>query len=943
MLNVQSLNNSKISCIEAEYVSVYNSLGFVCLTETWATRESLESLNIDNFYLSSYFCRTSCKGGGVGIWTRSGVESLVLNLDRYCQDKHFEVCASKILFENKSDGCAIILTCYRSPSGDLNIFLNSVSDLFDYIFKSDIRLFFCGDFNLDIKSNGFKHLCNIMLNYGMVPIVGWPTRVAGGTCSTIDNVFTNFPNGSTCVFDCDISDHRAVLVQGGIACRVDNEYYSYARRYTGERVEEFHDDLLRQDWSPLLGESDPNMAFDRFFDIFRCLFEKCFPFERNRKRVGSACKAWVNSEIRDSSVKLKDLYLMKSIYPHLQAHYNTMKKRHASLVVETKKYYFQSRIFRSDNPSMMAWRTIRSLSGIKGIKHSNLEIQLNNELIEDPARVADAFNNYFIETPIAIADDVRSRCADGISVMRAPLSASFFLSPISEGELLTLIRSRLSAKWSAGPDEIPSVLIKRVADAVAAPLVFLINLSFQEGIFPDALKDSVVIPVYKKGDSHVLANYRPIALTSVFSKIFEYAFLARLVNFLKTHDVISRHQHGFLSQKSTGTAMGDLYGDVLECLSSGGCPAGIFCDLSKAFDCVDHSKLQICLEACGIRGVPGAWVASFLRDRRQSVSVKYKCGRCMSRCRSSFKGIRLGVPQGSVLGPVLFLLYINDLDRLPSDGAGFTVYADDVSVIVSDRGDVQHDCDVVLAGLERFFAERGLHFNADKTKYMTFHNYQRSCSYPVLKLGDHTVERVTSLKFLGFHLDEHLSWREHCESLVAKLHSVAYLIKSLRALLTQDQLISLYYAQCVSRILYGIGFWGKSSATSNVFLAQKRVLRAIAGVPQTFSCRGLFKQYGVLTFYGHFIMELCVFVFLNRNDFARCGDYHNYNTRHKDDYTVVYNRLNVCGNAPCNMGPKLYNKLPDSIKNVNGVHNFKKDLKKYLIDKCIYSVNEFLE
>lgn len=174
LLNVQSLNNSKIGNLELEYIHYNKELQFICLTETWTTAESVTCLHIKDFVLASSYSRAGSRGGGVAIWTRSDLMVKAVNVSDFCIDKHSEMCAIEYVYKKNK---TIILNCYRSPCGDLHVFFNSLFDVLDSLFKLNINFIVCGDFNIDSKCNNFVDLCNLMSNFNLKPLVGWPTRL----------------------------------------------------------------------------------------------------------------------------------------------------------------------------------------------------------------------------------------------------------------------------------------------------------------------------------------------------------------------------------------------------------------------------------------------------------------------------------------------------------------------------------------------------------------------------------------------------------------------------------------------------------------------------------------------------------------------------------------------------------------------------------------------
>ena len=440
-----------------------------------------------------------------------------------------------------------------------------------------------------------------------------------------------------------------------------------------------------------------------------------------------------------------------------------------------------------------------------------------------------------------------------------------------------------------------------------------------------------------------MENYRPVSIPPAFSGVFEHCFLNRMVGFLARYNIISPSQHGFWRNKSTSTAVHAFLETVIDSIDAGEVPTGIFCDLSRAFDCVDHKILLEKMLRCEVRGLPAQWVMSYLSHRKQCVSITHREKSISRQHVSSYRTVNLGVPQGSVLGPILFLIFINDIP-LSHDGANFTLYADDTTAVVRGKtqGEVEASSRHVMEALSDWFSVHRLFLNFGKTHHMQFHTVQRCASSFDLCYHDKRVESTSSIKFLGLYIDDTLTWRGHCSALAARLSSIAFQFRALRGYLSLTQLKQFYHAQVASRLAYGVCFWGSSSGFHEVFIAQKRIIRIMAGVNNTTSCKPIFKDFCILTACCLYICEMCVFVFNNKDRFLKRSEIHNVNTRQRDNLHVPHARLGIKFKSCNNLGPKLFNMLPLCIRQEQCFIKFKRHLKRFLVDNSFYSVQEFL-
>lgn len=470
-------------------------------------------------------------------------------------------------------------------------------------------------------------------------------------------------------------------------------------------------------------------SFDTFHYIFCSYFNKHFPFKRSWERKG---KHWVNEEVRLSSGYLKDLYELNKVFPDLKNLYLQAKKKHSMLIKNTKKSFYQNLISESNNNTKALWSVVNQLSNRNNVNR-NLRIKHDNNTVSDHKDIAKKFNKFFVETVYNLRNNIpKIDYNDKIGIFRD----SMFLFPFTHEELHRLIKRKLKSKKSCGVDDVSSFLVLLSLDHICKPLVHIVNFSFEQAIFPNTLKINKIIPVYKKGDPEDLKNYRPIALSSVFSKILEYAFLERLLPFLDKHDILVKNQFGFRPKRCTIDAIYEFLKDVVDYIESGTCPVGIFCDLSRAFDCVDRNILLGKLYKYGLRGNPLNWISSFLTDRRQYVSVMPFGESSHCDVRSEIINNDVGVPQGSILGPILFILYINDIMNAVEDKV--YLYADDATVIITSKTETTLGDNIQssLNLLRRWFNMNFLHINESKTTFTIFRNINKNIDEINVKLNN---------------------------------------------------------------------------------------------------------------------------------------------------------------------------------------------------------------
>lgn len=499
----------------------------------------------------------------------------------------------------------------------------------------------------------------------------------------------------------------------------------------------------------------------------------------------------------------------------------------------------------------------------------------------------------------------------------------------------------MCTKKSSGTDEIPCCLLKDVAELIVYPLTHLINISFETGYFPKQLKTSLIIPVHKRNDPSNIQNYRPISLLSVFSKIFEKAFHLKLLPFLEENNILTTKQYGFCKNRSTQDAVLSFYDKILENFNNNVKQAGIFFDFSRAFDTINHHLLLKKLKSYGVRDLALSWVESYLTERSQSVKITQDG----KRYCSDILGINTGVPQGSVLGPLLFLLFINDIVEY-FNNTFLTLYADDTSSIVSANNfeDLSIKATNCVKQMTEWCQNNGLVLNTQKTNILLFSPIGVNPEISLLVRSEQQILKQNEhVKFLGIEMDKNCSWDYHIKSLTNKLASNNYAILQLRDIVNAETLKVFYYGHINSILSYGILCWGNCTGIEGVFILQKRIIRSMFRLTSLTSCRPYFEQHGILTVYSLYILQCVCYVRGNIDQIPRCSDINRYITRAANDLYVPPSRLVQVSKGPYTTSIKLYNHLPQRIKDIDSFQQFKNTVKTLLKQRCFYSLSEFLE
>ena len=344
-----------------------------------------------------------------------------------------------------------------------------------------------------------------------------------------------------------------------------------------------------------------------------------------------------------------------------------------------------------------------------------MEFNGDDSKITGDKAIANGFNNFFVNIGPSLAKRI-PKCNDILFTQYLPdkIDDTMFLQPVTEEDILQLVVNAKSKK-SKDHDQFDMCLVKKIIPHIVKPLAHICNTSLMNGIFPDRMKIARVIPLFKNGDVKEFSNYRPVSILSQFSKILEKVFHNRLMSFINDKQILNDSQFGFRKNMSTAMAIIELVEEITTAIDEGKTTVGVFIDLKKAFDTVDHNILAKKLEHYGIRGLAKDWVCSYLENRRQYV--------CINNSNSDCLDVKGGVPQGSILGPALFILYVNDMCNV-SKSLKSILFADDTNLFYAGK-DLNEVCELVsreLDILHMWFQVNKLSLNVAKTNFMIFGN-----------------------------------------------------------------------------------------------------------------------------------------------------------------------------------------------------------------------------
>lgn len=921
--NIQCLSNK---ILPLEVTLAKNNIDILLLTEHWLLNDQIKSINMSNYFLASSFTRSNSIHGGTAIFCISDKYVIkTRSVDQFCIEGVFECSCIEITNLN-----IIVIAIYRPPlNAKYNIFLETLSNLLENMCSNRKSIVLGGDFNIDFlmhNEHETLHLTDLLSTYGFVSTIASPTRKASRRC--IDNFLINsqITDYHTNNINLHLSDHLSqfIFIKLSSAPIENVKKFYFIRKINSENTARFCSYLKAENWQYVYSQSCPNLAFKNFLNIVSYYFDLSFPQIRvsgNQKNINR--NKWLTQdllELRDRVCLLSDL---SQKYPELRNTCKNLNIEYKNRLSVSKRNYYDNIINSSSNKMKCMWKVINELQN-KKVTENEIKITDNGSQLSD-LEIANKFNIYFTSHNQDTTNEDYQFLNDNIPMYEK----SFFLSPVSELEVISYI-NRLKPSNSSGYDHVSNNLLKQCKFELSSPLVFLINMCYETGVFPDILKLTKVIPLHKKGDPNICSNYRGISLISSFSKVLEIAMTDQLVSYFYKNNILSSTQHGFTKNKSVTTALFEFHNLIVNAVEKKIHPYGLFIDFSRAFDCVNHKLLLTKLFRYGVRGPVLNLFNSYLDNRNQIVEVN-------GGIKSDSCKIRLGVPQGSVLGPFLFLIFANDLISFikQTPNVHIVCYADDTNFLVTgkDFGSSLNTVNIIYSKIILWSEKNFLNLNKDKTISVIFKQNN-------ISVRDN-LNLQESVKMLGVTFQSDLGWFGHIDNLCDKLKKCCYALRCLKTSCSQKILLTLYYANIHSQLRYGILIWGTSHCAQRAFIIQKYAVRIIMGLNKFDSCRSSFKDLKILTVANIYIYEICCFVFANKSIFLANQVNHDHLTRYKNNFLSDQHSTSLYQKGAFFNGCKIFNSLPEELKHTSNVFIFKKRLRALLLEKNCYTIGEF--
>ena len=684
--------------------------------------------------------------------------------------------------------------------------------------------------------------------------------------------------------------------------------------------------LHQMDWNAIKSH-DPSIFAENFISKLNELY--CAAFPRKVKYVSSKHynKPWINNYSRELIAAKADYFLLFRLSLVTAAENNRFRNRVNNIIRDQKVKFHSDLLLKCKNDLKKTWKIINNILSRNLEKKSVKKIIFNNLSYSEDVEIASIFNDFFCSIGMKYDSEIPFSNLDPCHFIDVRHSHSFFLEPVSVVEVEYYIKTLKNSKQDI--NSISIQIFKENSSILSTVIVDLINVCFQAGIFPKILKKAIVLPLFKNGDPEIMSNYRPISILPTLSKIIEKCLKSRLLHYFGSHNLFNQVQFGYQNNISTQDAIlhvtEKIYDNLHEKLST----LAVFIDFSKCFDTLNRNILLRKLEAYGIRGIPLQLFESYLSDRYQAVKVNDTV--------SSFKLVNTGVPQGSVLGPILYLIYVNELPYV-SNLFSVCLFADDTTLIFesSNKSELLQKCNTGISVFYNWCCANRLSVNFSKTHTMLFSNILQPLDVSAIYMNGRIIDYASSVKFLGLIIDEKLKFNLHIDHISQKISKSAGMLYKLKQYVPIKTLTSIYRSFVDSYLNYCTVVFGKAFQVHIIKLevAQRKCVRIVAGLPPLSHSNSIFYDLKLLKFKDIYNYNLGVYMYKNIGKFDSYIRQSPYDTRSNDQYNPTTHRLTLTQNQSIKYQALiLWNDISSDIRLCPSLSSFKYNYRSSLISK----------
>ena len=926
-INIRSIRN------KLEFLNnFFEEFDLLAVSESHIDKDvSDNDLKLDSFSPSIIRKDRNNYGGGVMIYAKN---EIILTRKTELENPIDET----VWVEVRAKGQTFLLChSYRPPNSDVN-YWTRLNHAITLGLQVNGKIVVTGDLNSDLFTTNNNRLIDTITLFNLYNTIEKPTRITDHSSTLLDPIIIS--DDLNCIFSDvfniprEVSDHDAPVAF--IECPVSSSQRSYKREiwyYDQIDKEKFNQRLLDTNWNNILSE---DQSVDELCEIFTTTFlnfaRECIPTKLVTVRNND--KPWFNGELR-REIRIRDRLRKKAIKSKRECDlvkYKRQRNRVNNLKKGAKEKFeanLDNLILENIPNSKNYWKIMKML--IKSNKSSTnippLQNIVNDDSIgniaHDDVEKCSILNKYFCT--ISQVDDTNVLLPEfGSKTQNKILNIQ-----IEIAEIIDIIKI-LNPNKASGPDLISHKMLKMCPEQIAIPLQIIFNRSLRDNSYPSSWKTANVTAIFKKGDSSLPSNYRPISLISCVGKVLERIIFKHVYNHLFENKLIYRYQSGFLPKYSTVHQLLEMYNCILNSLEKKEISCFVFCDFSKAFDKIWHRGLLHKMKAYGIDGNLLHWFENYLCDRKQKV--------VMNNSSSAICRISAGVPQGSVLGPLLFIIYINDIAEKLSSLC--RLFADDTSFGCSSH-DGQHIKSVVdrdLKELDEWSAKWLMSFNPEKTEIMIFSNVDTPDL--AFSLNNYDIPISKTHKHLGVTFSSDAKWNNHVDNIIASVTKHLNVLRKLKYQLCRKNLEKMYLVFIRPMFEYASEVWDNCGVgySNKLESLQLEAARIVTGLPVFTKIETVYQEVGWEPLYDRRKRrKLQMFYNIQSNnapDYLRnqvppcIQSTTRYPLRNGQDIIVPFCRLSLTSESFFPSTIREWNKLDLTVRNTDSPAKFKSEVRK---------------